>query len=287
MRAITRSLAAATSVALALTLAACGTSSAGSAATADPTGAATTAAEPTTSPAADDAGAPPSYTSAELVSVLAAIQPARSMRATSTTSASGMTVTSESAVVNDGDTIAVESVSEQGGETISTVFVDGVFYMSLGEMTQGKFVEIDPTDTTNPLAAYMPDIDSLAKQGSIPLSEEMLISSEDLGVEEVQGVTTRHYRLVLDTTAYMSVMQDASAPELAEVYEQMPKTLEAEYWFDEDYLAVQSTVEVMGTSTTVVLRDWNDPGVTVTAPAADEVISWSEFEALAEAAAGA
>jgi len=288
MRALTRTLTAATGVALALTLAACGTASTGDTpAGADPTDVATTAAAEPTSPEADADGAPPAYSSADLVAVLSAQEPARSIRMTTTTSVNGMTMTAESSTVNDGGTISVESAVEQNGTTIRTVFVDGVFYMSLGEMTQDKFVTIDPADTTNPLAGYVPDIDALQKQGQIPLTDEMLIESEDLGVEEVEGVAARHYRLVLDTTSYMSLIQDISGPELAEVYEQMPDTVEIDYWLDADDLPVQSVTEAMGATTTVVFHGWNDPAITVAAPAAGDVISWAEFEALAEAAAGA
>ncbi|WP_444663999.1 hypothetical protein ACT17Q_00665 [Cellulomonas sp. CW35] len=279
MRAVTRTFAAATSVALALTLAACGSSSDDDARS-KPAG--TPEATAAQTPAAPDAaaGEPASYSTEEFAkAVNAASVDVTSYRMTMESSGSGVEMTYEYEMVLDGDTIAMNMDFVSQGVATRSRWVDGMFYMNLGEMSQDKFVTIDPADAENPLAAAVPDLDALSQLGrNAELQEGSLLSSEDLGVEEVEGVPARHYRVTVDTRKYLEALGSAFDPTLAEALESIPPSMEGDYWVNADDRLVRTVSEFMGITSTTTMRDWNDPSIVVTTPGADELVDWHELE---------
>ena len=98
---------------------------------------------------------------------------------------------------------------------------------------------------------------------------------ELLGTEEVDGVETNHYRVVMDTAAYAEAMEMP-----AEITSSMPEDIAVEMWVDADDLPRQFRQELelpaMGggpATTSTTEGTFSDYGteVTIEAPPASEV----------------
>ena len=150
--------------------------------------------------------------------------------------------------------------------------VDGVVYLNAGPMTNEKFVSYDLSDPTNlppGLSGLTDQLDPLAQFQEF---EDALTKVTFVGEEEVDGETLAHYDLLLDPTK-METFE--GAPESAGLPEEIPYEL----WFDDEFRIRQMKTELDMTpavSVDIKLDEWGEP-VEIEAPPADDVVDGSQM----------
>jgi hypothetical protein len=148
-------------------------------------------------------------------------------------------------------------------------FVDGVFYVSLGEMSGGKFWKLDPSDPDSPLADFGDMTDQMDPLGTLQKLEPAIDTVTYAGDEDVDGQSLDHYELTVDPGELAETMD---LP--AEAKSQLPDTITYDIWLDdEDRLSRMSMdlpVAGMESSIDVTASDWGKD-VSIEAPPADEV----------------
>ena len=219
-------------------------------------------------------------TTANFVDTLVSAQKkAGSYDFTMTTTAAGQTMTATGSMHAEGETPAIAMVmsTPEMGSDLEIRFVDGIMYMNLGELTANKFLQIDPTDATNPLAAGMGDMTgSLDPTKSMRAQEAAIMAVTKTGEpEEVDGVMAQPYEVVMDTTK-LAKEQRAQFDAAAAAGLEIPSELRYRYWFDAENLMRKMVVDVMGSQTEMIFRNWGS-GAAVEAPTADQITTDSPF----------
>lgn len=154
-------------------------------------------------------------------------------------------------------------------------FVDGLVYLGMGELTAGKFIEIDPANATESGEGFTDLADGFLEQyGSFDAYAEAL---RDFSVADetvtIDGVETYVYTLVLDTESMMELEGvDMDAAEEAGLGE----TVEYEFYVGLDDLPRRIVSESVGGTVTMSMSAWGEP-VSVEAPAADDILDGSLF----------
>ena len=159
--------------------------------------------------------------------VMAALQEAESM-GFSITSSGGDAATEMSGVMEyDDDGISMEA-SSTGAQAMEMVMLDKVLYISGGglPLPDGKkWFKVDMTDPDSLFGQLGKSTDPNLMFKAMETPKEF----ELLGTEEVDGVETNHYNVVMDTSSY------AEALDLpAEVAKFLPKEIGIEMWVDAD-----------------------------------------------------
>ncbi|AEI13549.1 LolA-like protein [Cellulomonas gilvus] len=282
MRAIHRIVSAGAAAALALTLTACGGSD-----DTTPDDAPSSGGAVATEPADDETSEAPEPSGDELTAenfadVLAAsVADGVSYRMTMemTSDNADVSSTSEAEVEMLDGSPAMRMTSTSMGIETETILLDGVYYMNLGEMTGGKFLKIDASDPDNPFAESVQGLDDAADPAkSIEAFKDSIESLEKVGEEDVDGVPTTHYRLVVDSSAMSEQLAgltggEGTAPSL-------PATFDYDIWVDGDNRLAKMETEVMGSTVVTTYSDWNDSSIKVTAPSADEITTEDPFASL-------
>lgn len=188
-----------------------------------------------------------------------------SARMTMEIDAQGQALDVEGAVdyTSDPPNMAMQMSGGQfGGEDIEMRIVDGSVYMNLGASSQNKFFELS-LDQLGAQAGVGDITEQLDPNAQLETFEEGLTEVELLGEEEIEGESTDHYRLVIDTT---KVEELAEAPGMGE-------TLEIEMWLDDENRAVQTVSSLGGLGE--VQANFFDFGadVDVKKPAPSEIVS--------------
>jgi hypothetical protein len=166
-----------------------------------------------------------------------------------------------------------------GGKPADIRLVGGIFYMSMGDLTGGKFVKLDPKDPSGPLAGaglgQMLDQTDPAKM--LTKLESGISSITYVGREDVSGRQLDHYRLSVDTQQVLKSMGGAAA---SQAPAGMPKTVTYDVWLDDQHRFAQMTMQlpVSGQKATMKmeLTDWGAP-VHITAPPASQVTDPSKI----------
>lgn len=156
-----------------------------------------------------------------------------------------------------------------GGTKTEMRFVDGVFYVSLGGMSDGKFWKLDPSDPDSPLADFGDMADQMDPMGTLQKLEPAIDTVTYAGDEDVDGQSLDHYELTVDPGELAKTMD---LP--AEAKSQLPDTITYDIWLDdEDRLSkMHMDLPVAGveSSIDVTASDWGKD-VTIEAPPADEI----------------
>ncbi|GIG37271.1 hypothetical protein [Cellulomonas pakistanensis] len=202
-----------------------------------------------------------------------ATQAAGTLTMDMTQSGSGMSQTA-SGVVSYAEGAQEMSMTLEVPEagTVEMRMVDGVVYMTMGELTQGKFLEIDPNDPSNPMAGSVAELEGQfdPTQG---LSPEAVLQFEKAGEpEEVGGVLAQPYTVVVDSSAAAENLPE----ELAGAGASLPAELSYTYWIDADDLIRRVTSESLGISTDITFSGWGEP-VEIVAPAPEEITDLSSL----------
>lgn len=176
-----------------------------------------------------------------------------------------------------------------GAGTTDMVFVDGILYMKMGETSGGKYWKLDPADEdgmlsgmgldkmmgqSDPLAALKamkPGIDSVTFEGN----------------EDVEGRDLDHYELTIDMA---TVMKSYGAGLPSEAASAMPETVTYDLWLDDEDRFAQMTMDYpimeQQMSMEMSLDDWGKD-VTIEAPSADEVTEMPDLGGMMSPSAGA
>lgn len=147
--------------------------------------------------------------------------------------------------------------------------VDGIMYLSMGEMTGGKFVKIDPSDPDDPLAQqFGSNADKADPTKQLEVFRDSLVGFDNQGDGgEIDGVKTTKIKLTLDTAKVMAA-QGASSEAAASA--DMPKKLDYTVFVGDDDLMRRMVIEISGMSSTIDWTKWGEP-VTVEAPPKDQI----------------
>ena len=154
--------------------------------------------------------------------------------------------------------------------------VDGVAYVNLGEITGGKFIAVDPADTSNPLAESFSGLaDEVDPTKDLIAYKQAIVSVTPSGEpEQLHGVEVQAYDVVIDPS---------KAPELAAELgssmpagTEMPETITYTYWLDADALTHRIRFAFLEVSADMNFSAWGS-ATPVTAPAPEEITTESPF----------
>ncbi|MEU2198846.1 LppX_LprAFG lipoprotein [Isoptericola sp. NPDC019482] len=163
------------------------------------------------------------------------------------------------------------------GMDMDIVLLDGTIYLSMGEMTQGKYLSMTADDMAEDpaLAGTIDSMESMDTASQAEAMADAVTSFEHTGTETVDGVETQVYTATIDPskvkdgTAGIDASTADQLGEISTVYKVDPRGLPLE---------ADITMEVEGQEMVVesTFSKWGEP-VDVTAPSADDVIPYSEF----------
>jgi hypothetical protein len=265
---------------LALTTAACGNDSGSEASTATDTS--TSSEESSEAAGEESSGDLEELEAAEFYpAVMEALQEAETMAFTTSTSAGSegsdaVAMDVQGVMRYDDDGIDLQaSGTGQGDQAIEMIMLDKVLYMTgLGMDLEGKkWLKIDMSDPDSLFGMLGKSTDPSAVFEAMQDPKEF----ELLGTEEVDGVETNHYRVVMDTAAYVEAMEMP-----AELTSAMPEEIGVDMWVDADNLPrkfyqeldmTASAGDQTGSATSTTEGTYSDFGteVTIEAPPASEV----------------
>jgi hypothetical protein len=155
------------------------------------------------------------------------------------------------------------AMPSMGGE-IEMRFVDGIFYMNMGQQSKGKFIKMDPNDPNSPMGDISELTDSMDPVRQFEQFAEGVQKVVYVGEEDVDGESTEHYVLTLDTSKVESLKDAGTAG--------IPKELDYDLWLDDDDRIRQMQLDLGDTgSVEVHLTDWDEP-VDIEAPPADQIM---------------
>lgn len=185
------------------------------------------------------------------------------------TSANGaVAMTAEGdAAVKGGDIAMAMTMSSQGMEMEVRV-LDKVWYMNLGELTQGKFIKVDPSDDSNGMANSFAGVtDQMDPSASVKAMEDAVVSVKKSGAtEKLDGVDAQPYEVVVDTTKITGPMADT----IEAAGDAIPATFTYTYWIGPDNKPRKMVMDQAGTTTEMTMTDWGKK-VSIKAPSADQI----------------
>lgn len=156
-----------------------------------------------------------------------------------------------------------------GGE-MDVRMVDGVMYLSMGQLTQGKFWKIDPSDPKGPMASMGLDkmMDQMDPAKALELMKGGISKVTYVGAED--GLD--HYQLTIDMKKMMAAM-GGDLPEAAQ--SQLPDSVTYDIWLDDQNRFTKMSMDDLpmgGTSgsMTMTVSDWGKD-VDIEAPPADQI----------------
>jgi hypothetical protein len=145
--------------------------------------------------------------------------------------------------------------------------VDGILYMNMGQLSQNKFVKVDPQDPNGPLANMGDLQDSFDPTKAFDSFSQGVKQVTFKGEEDVDGETLEHYVMTLDTSK-IAKMGAASAQA------GMPKQLDYDVWLDSDHRMRKAVIDLgqkVGTMT-MAMDDFGKD-VSIKEPPADQITS--------------
>lgn len=148
------------------------------------------------------------------------------------------------------------------GRMRMVVLPDVAFIGFPGLTPEGKFVRIGKDD---PL--YQQFAGAGANMGPAQSAEAFragLVSVEEVGEEQVQGVSTTRYTVVADAARALEAQG-------ADVVPGMPETITYGVWLDEQDRMRRMNLTIQGTKLTVELSKWGEP-VSIEAPAKSDLV---------------
>lgn len=157
---------------------------------------------------------------------------------------------------------------------IEVRFVDGILYLAMGELTGGKFLQLDPNDASNPLAAGFAGFADTVGGSQIAGMEQAFTSVTPVGgPEQLDGVEVQAYEIVVDTA---KIAPEAGQELLAEGLAQLPPTVTYTYWLDAQDVPRKVVYDLAGTTTTMLMTNVG-AGAPVVAPTADQITTEMPF----------
>jgi LppX_LprAFG lipoprotein len=182
--------------------------------------------------------------------------------------------------------MAMTMSSPMGGGDIDIRLVDGIMYLSLGELTQGKFIEFDPADAKGPLAGLGMEgmLDQLDPGKALANMEDGI--SKVVFVGEEDGLD--HYELTVD----MQKMIDQLGGDLPPAAEsQVPDSVSYDLWLDDEGRFTRLSIDELPVggatgSMEMTVSGWGED-VDIEAPAADEITEMPGLGSMLQGMGGA
>ena len=182
--------------------------------------------------------------------------------------------------------VAMTMSSPVGGSDLDIRMVDGVMYLSMGQLTRGKFIELDPSDPKGPLAdmgmgGMLDQLDpgkALANlEGGI--SKVVFVGEED-GLD--------HYELTVDMQKLLDEMGN-DLPPAAE--SQLPESVSYDLWLDDEGRFTKLSMDELpmgGPSGSMEMNvsGWGED-VDIEAPADSEITEMPELGSMMQGMNGA
>jgi len=157
---------------------------------------------------------------------------------------------------------------EGEGRSLRMIYVDGVFYLSGEGLTgEGKFVVVDPNDTSDPLASAMKPALESGMADPVALWEAGLVDVRFESDELLEdGSEAEKYTFLVDSRTALEI-QRPGEPLPAGV----PATLANEVWIDSHNLIRRVEFTLDGARTTIEMSDYCEP-IDVQAPDEDDLV---------------
>lgn len=229
-------------------------------------------------PAAGSAEAEPAALTADTFAeeVAKAQVEAGSAHVTMSVQAGGQEVTAEGdAVIGDSAADTAMTMTMETGETgtMDMVLVDETIYMNMGALTDGKFVKIDLTDTSNPVGQqYSQMLGQIDPGAQLEELQAALSDFEKAGEpKRIDGVEAQPYVITIDTARLAEVAEGQAVAGL-------PDTVEYTMWIGPDNLLRRMESTTVG-KVVVDYTDWGQD-VDVTAPPAGKISDKDPFASL-------
>jgi hypothetical protein len=163
--------------------------------------------------------------------------------------------------------------------------VDGTIYMSMGQLTQGKFWRIDPSDPKGPLASMGMDkmMDQMDPAKALESMEDGITKVTYVGAED----DLDHYELTLDMQKIMGSM-GGDLPKGAQG--KLPDSVTYDLWLDDQNRFTKMSMDDLpmgGThaSMEMTATDWGKD-VDIEAPPADQVTDMPDFGSMMQGMGG-
>ncbi|WP_315095411.1 hypothetical protein [uncultured Cellulomonas sp.] len=211
-------------------------------------------------------------TTDNLGEIAAAMQAAETYDTTMVTDVQGaqMTAQGQARVTDAGSELVMTMTSAQMASPLEIRLVGGQMYINMGELTGGKFWQLDPADTSNPLAASMGQSTGASATKSIEEILPALVSVTASGAaEQLDGVSAQPYEVVVDTSKMAGESAEQFAAAKAAGVE-VPAQVTYTYWIGADRLPRKLVMEILGSHIEMTLSNWGGD-VTIEAPPADQV----------------
>jgi hypothetical protein len=183
-----------------------------------------------------------------------------------------------------------------GGATFEARIVDGVFYLKFPDFgadtdaASSAWIELDPgADGANPFTdATGFGVDSLTRM--FDALQDASDDVEELGTEDIDGVSTTHYRLTISGDSWIGPHDDDPTAQIPEGFENaLGQDIVVEVWVDDDGLIrrMRSVIDLGGSTDeagtdlgpltlTWEITELGEP-VDVHAPPPDEIKSFTDM----------
>ena len=153
----------------------------------------------------------------------------------------------------------------------------GQVYLNFGAMTGGKFVLVDPADTTSPLAGIAGGLaGQVDPTKAIAQTRAGIVAATKAGPpEQIDGVLAQPYEVVIELA---KLPEEALAPfaEAEAAGIPLPAEIVYTYWLGPDDLLRKVTYDLLGAATEMTFTNWGS-GTAIQAPAADEITTEDPF----------
>jgi len=168
-------------------------------------------------------------------------------------------------------------VAEMAGQgSVELRLIAGTVYVKLPAMLSSSaakpWVMVDLSDPDNPIGAIFNQLMSSLDPEKLEQLYAAVEDLENVGQEDVNGVSTTHYRVSVDTAKAFEILGPGKVAgiDVDEMLQDMPKTVTSDVWVNDDALLVKTATDFGGSTMEMNYSQWGEP-ITVTAPPARQV----------------
>ncbi|HET7682481.1 MAG TPA: LppX_LprAFG lipoprotein [Marmoricola sp.] len=166
-----------------------------------------------------------------------------------------------------GDSPEMKMTMDLGTQQAAMVLADGAFFLQLPGLTPaGKWTRIDQDDPR--LGALAKQMDGFGPEGTVKVMEQGIRDIELVGHERIDGESTDHYKVTIDTAAARDAMgalgQQAGQADL-------PQEMTYDLYLDDEDLMRRVTIDLGSQKLVVNATDWGKD-VDIDAPETADVV---------------
>lgn len=199
--------------------------------------------------------------------VLGSVEDATTAHLTMTTTGGSDAMTMEGDVdysANPPEMSVTMTSSADSSQQIGLRIVDGVMYMQMAQLGNGKWLKMDLNGKNSPLSGGL--MDQLDPGAGLDAMKDSIDDVTYVGEEDVNGETLQHYTMKVRSKAFMDLQNGSSAGS------QLPSLVTYDVWTDSDGMLRQTQIDMgkLG-SVTVAMSDWGEP-VDISAPPESDIM---------------